>query len=168
MDKLWAPWRIGYVTKVLRRQKEPIFARMIKQKNDKKNYIIIRFKHSFAVLNIYPYNNGHILVVPNRKVSDLIKLTREEREDVFDLVEEVKSLLTETIKPSGFNIGINLGRPAGAGIPDHLHIHIVPRWRGDINFMPVVANTKVISQSLDVLYKKLTDAYKRRNRRLRK
>lgn len=169
MDKLWAPWRIGYVTKVLKQDKKGnVFSRMVNEKKDKQNYIFIRFKYAFAVLNLYPYNNGHVLVVPNRKVSDLIKLTREEREDIFDLVEEVQSLLKEVIKPAGFNIGINLGRPAGAGIPEHLHVHVVPRWRGDINFMPTVANTKVISQSLNILYEKLLDAYKRRNRRVRK
>lgn len=167
MDKLWAPWRIKYVSKKVKQPKGETFSQIFKDKNDKKNYVFIRFEHSFAVLNIFPYNNGHILIVPNRKVKDLEFLRREEREDLFDLVEEAKSLLEEVLKPEGFNIGINLGKAAGAGIPGHLHIHIVPRWTGDVNFMPVIADTKVISQSLEELYKKLVHAYKKRHRRNR-
>ena len=168
MDKLWAPWRLSYVTKIKDKAKSSTFTRILREKKDKKNYIFLRSKHSFAVLNIYPYSNGHVLIVPNRKVVDLSDLRREERENLMDVLEEVKDLLQEVLKPAGFNVGINLGRFAGAGIPEHLHVHLVPRWRGDVNFMPVTANTKVISQSLNDLYTKLTDAYKKRNRRKRK
>jgi ATP adenylyltransferase len=141
---------------------------MIKAKDDKKNFIVIRKKHAFTVLNIFPYNNGHVLVVPNREVADLSQLNDEEKKCLFDLMEETKDLLKKTLKPKGFNIGLNLGRVAGAGIPEHLHIHIVPRWWGDSNFMPVVADTKVISQSLKELYEVLTRAYKTRLRKTRK
>ena len=165
MDKLWAPWRVKYITKIGKNVRGSIFTRMLKEKKDKKNFIFIRTKHSFSVLNIYPYNNGHVLIVPNRQVKDLSQLRREEREDLFDLLEETKSLLEEVLSPQGFNIGINLGRVAGAGIPAHLHIHLVPRWRGDVNFMPVTAGTKVISQSLKSLYDKLSHAYKKRHRK---
>lgn len=168
MDKLWAPWRVKYVTKIAGKSKSGTFSRIFRdKKNDKKNYVFIRFRHAFAVLNIFPYNNGHVLVVPNRKVRDLEGLHRKEREDLLDLLEEVKSLLDEVLTPDGYNIGINLGRAAGAGIPDHLHIHVVPRWGGDVNFMPVTAHTKVISQSLDQLYLKLAHAYQKRHRRIR-
>ncbi len=155
MDKLWAPWRVKYVTKMIGKTKGCLFCRIFKEKNDKKNFILWRSPLSFAVLNIFPYNNGHILILPKRHVGDLNKLTQEEMMDVFGLLNRTKDLLDKTIKPAGYNIGMNLGRVAGAGIPGHLHIHIVPRWKGDVNFMPVLAQTKVISQSLTVLYDKL-------------
>ena len=145
-----------------------LFTRLRKSKDNRKNFIFIRTKHSFSVLNIYPYNNGHVLVVPNRQVVELSQLTKAEKEDLFSLMEETKSLLDKVLRPQGYNIGINLGRVAGAGIPEHLHIHIVPRWRGDTNFMPVVGNTKVMSQSLTTLFDKLVHAHKKRIRRARR
>ena len=163
MDKLWAPWRVKYVTQILKDQKRCVFCDIVKQKKDKKNYIFIRSRHCYSVLNIYPYNNGHSLIVPYRHVNDISKLTRVEREDLFDLLEETKALLEKTLTPGGFNIGINLGRVAGAGFPGHVHIHIVPRWHGDVNFMPVTASTKVVSQSLKMLYEKLNHAHKKRH-----
>lgn len=155
MKKLWAPWRTKYVTKIIGKQKGCIFCRMLRENKDKTNFIVARTKLSFAVLNIYPYNNGHVLVVPNRHVSDFLKLTMEEKKDLFGLLEAVKIKIDKTLEPGGYNIGVNLGRVAGAGFPGHLHIHIVPRWKGDSNFMPVVGNTKVISQSLNELYRRL-------------
>jgi len=163
MDKLWAPWRVAYVTKIAKKQKSCIFCRIYKEKKlDRKNFIICRSKYSFAVLNIFPYNNGHIMIVPNRHIDDTAKLTKSERDDFFDLFEEVKILLKKVVKAQGFNVGINLGKEAGAGFPGHLHLHIVPRWRGDINFMPVTANTKVLSQSLTEIQKLLINEYKRK------
>lgn len=163
MDKLWAPWRSEYISKIETHQKGSVFARILSEKKDKKNYVIIRQEHAFAVLNLFPYTNGHVLVVPNRQVNDIDKLRKPEREAIFDLLIEVKSLLKQVLKPAGFNIGLNLGRAAGAGIPEHIHFHVVPRWRGDVNFMPVTAQTRVISQSLDSLYRKLVDAYQKRH-----
>ncbi len=155
MERLWAPWRLNYITKIVKEKKDCVFCRIYKEKKDKNNFIFIRQRHSYAVLNIYPYNNGHVLIVSNRHVNDLDKLTREEKLDLISLLEKSKSLLKKVIKPAGYNIGINLGRIAGAGFPGHLHIHLVPRWKGDANFMPVVGGTKVISQSLKSLYEKL-------------
>ena len=163
MDKLWAPWRLKYITKILKKQRGCVFCRILKENKDRANYIITRTPHSFSVLNIYPYNNGHTLILPNRHVDDLSKLTKAEREDLLNLLEDTQKLLKKVIKPVGYNIGINLGRVAGAGFPTHLHIHLVPRWFGDANFMPVVANTKVISQSLRVLFQKLTYAKSKRH-----
>ncbi len=163
MDKLWAPWRVKYITKILKTTRGCVFCRIIKSKDDKKNYVLSRTKYCYAVLNIYPYNNGHVLILPNRHVNDLNKLTRQEREDLMDLLETTKSVIDKVLKPQGYNIGINLGRVAGAGFPGHLHIHLVPRWKGDVNFMPTVANTKVISQSLQALHTLLSDAYKKRH-----
>jgi ATP adenylyltransferase len=136
---------------------------MVRQKTDAKNYILIRSRHAYAVLNLYPYNNGHVLIVTNRHADDLGQLRPEEREDVFDLLGETKALLNTVLKPHGYNIGINLGKSAGAGFPKHLHVHLVPRWKGDVNFMPVTAGTKIISQSLKALYKILKDAHTRRH-----
>ncbi|MFH1360556.1 MAG: HIT domain-containing protein [Candidatus Omnitrophota bacterium] len=156
MDKLWAPWRVTYLQKLNRKTKGCVFCRIHRSKQDKKNYIILRSQHAFAVLNIYPYNNGHVLIVANRHVGELAKLSRDEKLDLLSLAEKTKALLDKAIQPAGYNIGMNLGRVAGAGFPGHLHIHIVPRWSGDINFMPVIAQTKVISQSLNELWKCLT------------
>jgi len=168
MEKLWAPWRTKYITNVVKKNNGALFSKILKEKRDKKNFIFIRTRHSFSVLNIYPYNNGHVLVVPKRRVNDLSKLTKIEREDLFDLLDTTKSLLNEVLSPQGYNIGINIGKVAGAGVPEHIHIHIVPRWKGDVNFMPVIGDTKIISQSLESLYKQLVNAHKKRNRRIRK
>lgn len=162
MEKIWAPWRVPYITKINKNKstRASVFSKILKEKKDKKNYIYLRRGKSFAVLNLYPYNNGHTLIVPNRQIGELEELTEEERKDLFDTLLEAKQLLHKVLNPVGFNIGINLGRYAGAGIPEHLHIHIVPRWKGDVNFMPVTAETKVISQSLDALYKLLIEEQK--------
>ncbi len=162
---LWAPWRSAYVTSIGKKNAGCVFCRIVKEKNDKKNYIFIRHPFCFAVFNIFPYNNGHVMIIPNRHVNDLKKMTKSEKEDLFSLLEEVKDLLDKVLRPQGYNIGINIGRAAGAGFPGHFHIHVVPRWQGDVNFMPVTAGTKVISQSMDVLFKRLCDAHKRRTRK---
>ncbi len=163
MDTLWAPWRVKYITRGKDTDKKCVFCEIFKEKKDKKNFILIRKEHCFAVLNIYPYNNGHILIVPNRHVKDINKLKVDEKMEIFSLIEEITNLYDEVMKPQGYNVGINLGRVAGAGVPGHLHVHIVPRWRGDSNFMPVIGKTKVMSQSLNALYKLLKDAYKKRH-----
>ena len=162
MDRLWAPWRVKYVTKIIGKSRGAcIFCKMAKEKRDSQNLIFLRSELAFAVLNLYPYNNGHSLVLPFRHVDDLSKLKKTERDDLFSLLLYTKALLQKVLKPKGFNIGMNLGRAAGAGFPGHLHIHIVPRWQGDINFMPAVGNTKVVSQSLEALYDHLVAAQKK-------
>ncbi len=161
MNKLWAPWRDRYLVKIYQKQKGCVFCRIQKEKKDYANFIFKRTAHSYAVLNIYPYNNGHCLIIPNRHVKDLSSLGKEERNDLFDLQDATVALLKKTLRPKGFNIGINIGRAAGAGFPGHVHIHIVPRWLGDVNFMPVLNETKVISQSLQSLWKILKNADKK-------
>ena len=168
MNRLWAPWRETYITKITQRQKSCVFCRIPALHKDKQHLIFIRKQNAYAVLNLYPYSNGHCLVVPNSHVGDISKLSQEEYVGLMDLLKEAKDLLQKVLKPQGFNVGINLGRIAGAGIPRHVHIHIVPRWKGDHNFMPVTAATKVISLSLSVIYKKLEDAYTQRYRGSRK
>ena len=157
-DRLWAPWRIKYLLALGKKERGCVFCKIGRQKKDRQNYIFLRSQHAFSVLNIYPYNNGHALVIPCRHAGDFSKLSMEEKMDLMILMESTKSLLDHVLKPQGYNIGLNLGRVAGAGFPGHLHIHVVPRWRGDANFMPIVANTKVMSQSLAVLYGKLVKA----------
>lgn len=154
MDKLWAPWRTKYISKI-GSMKGCIFCSKPKARNDRKDYIVARTRHSFSILNLYPYNNGHMMIVPYRHVDSLTKLNKEEIADLIDLLNRSQELLSDTLNPDGFNIGINVGRAAGAGVKDHIHIHIVPRWVGDANFMPVSASTKVISESLGALYGRL-------------
>lgn len=160
MDKLWAPWRTKYVTKIIGKTKGCVFCKIAKAKNDKTNFIFKRTRYSFGVLNLYPYNAGHALVMPYRHVNDISKLRWEEQEDLLKLLNETKELLDRMLKPSGYNIGMNIGRVSGAGFPGHVHIHIVPRWKGDVNFMPVVGNTRVMSQSLMAVYSKFTQMQK--------
>jgi len=151
MQRLWAPWRETYITRLTVKQKSCVFCRILSDKKDRKHLIFIRKPAAYAVLNLYPYSNGHCLVVPNRHVSDISGLPQQEYAQMMDLLREARDLLQVALEPQGFNVGINLGRIAGAGIPGHVHIHIVPRWKGDHNFMPVTASTKVISQSLIVI-----------------
>ena len=151
---LWAPWRSKFVRS--KKKKGCIFC--LKGKTAKDRFIIKKSRFSFALLNIYPYNNGHIMVSPYRHISDIKGLKDKELLDMMKLTKEMQSLLEEKLNPHGFNIGINTGEAGGAGYKGHVHIHIVPRWKGDTNFMPVTGDTKVISQSLEELYKILTEA----------
>ena len=152
--KLWAPWRINYVQG--KKTKGCIFCQAVKTKRD---YVVFRTRHSLVMLNIFPYNNGHLMVSPLRHVNDTAKLNQVEVVDLFTALNKAKELLKTVLKPQGFNVGMNLGHAAGAGITGHLHIHIVPRWDGDTNFMPVLAETKVISRALKEIYHKLTAAH---------
>jgi len=146
VKKLWAPWRIDYIL-----QPKPegcIFCDKPKEKKDRDNLILYRGSTSFVIMNFYPYTNGHIMVVPYRHVSDLDLLTEKEQSEMMKLLTESSKILKIILKSEGLNIGMNLGRVAGAGIDDHLHFHIVPRWNGDTNFLPVTGYTRVISQGL--------------------
>ncbi|MBU1727178.1 MAG: HIT domain-containing protein [Candidatus Omnitrophica bacterium] len=151
---MWAPWRINYIRG--KKQKRCIFCDAAIDK--KKDYVIFKTLYSTAILNIYPYNNGHIMVSPKRHVRDLTQLADAEALDLFKALSKTKKLLNRVLKPEGYNIGINLEKSAGAGIAAHIHIHIVPRWQGDTNFMPIFNNTRVISQSLKELFKQLKNA----------
>lgn len=160
MEKLWAPWRDQYICGLTARPRGCIFCRLPKDQRDGKNLIFLRGETGFAVLNLYPYNNGHVLVMPYRHIGDIANLTEAEGRELMVLLVKSQQLLNKVLSPQGFNIGMNLGRVAGAGEPGHLHVHLVPRWRGDVNFMPVVSGTKVISQSLQNLHRRLTEAQK--------
>ena len=148
MDTLHAPWRIEYILSPKPELKEGLFTRIAQSSDDIENLVVVRDRTCFALLNKYPYNGGHLIVVPYKEVPDLNGLTDEESADLWKLVRRCANALTAVMKPDGFNIGINLGKVAGAGIAEHLHIHVVPRWNGDTNFMPVIANTGVVPQAL--------------------
>ncbi len=153
MDKLWAPWRTKYINN--KKEKKCIFCQ---PKNKRIKFLVFKTRYSVCMLNIFPYNNGHLMVAPIRHVKDFTFLNKEERLDLFLALEKAKASLDKVLKPDGYNIGINISRAAGAGFAGHMHIHIVPRWKGDSNFMPIIYNTKIISQSLDELYKRLKNA----------
>ncbi|MBU0548300.1 MAG: HIT domain-containing protein [Candidatus Omnitrophica bacterium] len=157
MNKLWAPWRINYISGK-KRKKGCIFCRA--KNNIAKDYVIFKSRLTIVMLNIYPYNNGHLLVSPLRHIRDISQLRQEEVLDLFKCLNRAKALLQKVLQPQGYNIGFNLTRTAGAGITAHLHMHIVPRWAGDTNFMPVISNTKIISQSLGELARSLRNADK--------
>ena len=154
MDRLWAPWRINYIRKS--NEKGCIFCRA--RKSSREKYVLFKTRYSMAVLNIYPYNNGHSMVAPLRHVGDIARLKDEEALDLMRSLNKLKRMLDKALKAHGYNIGININRSAGAGVVGHLHVHIVPRWKGDTNFISTVYDTKIISQSLDELFRLLKDA----------
>ena len=159
MDALHAPWRIEY----LLAPKPPLsdvslFARIGQSSDDNANYVIARDRTCYALLNTYPYTGGHLMVVPYKQVPDLNGLTDDELRDLLRLTRRCQNALTDVMKPDGFNVGVNLGKVAGAGIIEHLHIHVVPRWNGDTNFMPVIAGTTVVPLALKELAARLRDA----------
>jgi len=149
MEALHAPWRIEYI---LGPKKSPdggsIFTRIAQSSDDEANYVIARGRSCFAMLNAYPYSGGHLMIVPYREVPDFDDLLDEELLELMKLTRRCQRALAKAMQPHGFNIGVNLGRVAGAGIEEHLHIHVVPRWAGDCNFMPVIAHTGVVPEAL--------------------
>jgi len=153
LNRIWAPWRIKYITS--EKKKVCIFCKAYKEKKDKKNLVIFRSDYSFVLFNKFPYNNGHILIAPYRHIANFEELNDSEVYDLHKLLVKMICVFKKAIKPQGFNIGVNLGKVSGAGIEDHLHMHLVPRWMGDTNFMPVISDTKIISQSLEDLYIKI-------------
>lgn len=151
---LWAPWRLAYVT-TAHEQKGCIFCEKPKENNDRENFILARFERTFVILNIFPYNTGHLMVVPYQHVPSLMELSDDELAELMKVAQIAERVLSQALNPQGFNIGLNLGQCAGAGIEGHLHIHIVPRWSGDTNFMPIIAETKIMPELLEQTYEKL-------------
>jgi ATP adenylyltransferase len=149
METLHAPWRIEYILAPKPSGGEgSLFFRIGQSNDDIGNHVIARSRTCYALLNRYPYNGGHLMVVPYRQTPELADLTDEELLDLMHLTRRCQAALRQTMRPDGFNIGLNLGKAAGAGIEEHLHIHIVPRWKGDSNFMPVIARTNVLPEAL--------------------
>lgn len=151
---MWAPWRIQYIENC-DTPEGCIFCDKPRGDNDRGNLIVYRGEVTFVIMNRYPYNNGHLMIVPYRHTCDLASLSRSEQNELFDLLAASSAVLSEVMHPHGFNIGMNLGRVAGAGIADHLHYHIVPRWDGDTNFMPITGHAKVVSEGLEQTWEKL-------------
>ncbi len=154
---LYSPWRLEYI--IGEKDKHCIFCIKPNKATDRENLILYRSKLSFVIMNLYPYNNGHLMVVPYRHVSTLIELSKEEIDDLFMTVQLTEKVLKKTYNYEGLNIGINLGKAAGAGIEDHLHVHLVPRWMGDCNFMTVVGGTRTIPEAFESAYNKLKEVF---------
>ena len=163
MDQLWAPWRLAYVSKepVPKEGDECFICRGLAESDDRRNLIVLRTPLAAVVLNKFPYNNGHLLVAPKAHKGRLDELTSDETLELQTTVARMIQVLERVMRPEGFNVGLNLGKVAGAGLPGHLHWHIVPRWNGDTNFMPVLGDVRVIAQSLDALYDLLSTALAR-------
>lgn len=160
METLWAPWRLAFIEGA-EKPKGCIFCLFPAEDRDRENLLLGRSERSFVILNKYPYNNGHLMVIPRAHVADLGALAEEDFEDLQRLLRLSIGVIREVYGPDALNVGMNLGRAAGAGIADHLHWHVVPRWSGDVNFMPVLAETRVIPEHLEQTWLKLRPAFDR-------
>jgi ATP adenylyltransferase len=160
MDQLWAPWRLAYIARDAPPQDgdECFICRGLAESDDRKNLVVLRTDLSAVLLNRFPYNNGHLLIAPKAHKGRLDELTADETLDLQQALTRMVQLLERAMRPEGFNVGLNLGKVAGAGLPGHLHWHVVPRWNGDTNFMPVLGDVRVIAQSLEALYDLLSKA----------
>ncbi|HKL89103.1 MAG TPA: HIT domain-containing protein [Salinibacter sp.] len=159
---MWSPWRSEYVSDAAERvqtEEDPsLFTELLNEDADAENLILWRGEHVFVIMNLYPYNNGHLLIVPYREVEDYTALNPPEHQAIATTVDRCIRWLTAALSPEGFNVGMNLGEAAGAGIPEHLHVHVVPRWSGDTNFMSTTGHTRVLPEDLSATYEKLRTA----------
>ncbi|MBC8383169.1 MAG: HIT domain-containing protein [Candidatus Cloacimonetes bacterium] len=157
MDKLYSPWRIDYI--LSEKEKGCIFCTKPQANDDEGHLILKRGKLTYIIMNLYPYNNGHLMVVPFRHIARMQELTDDELCEIAKMTQLCEKALTEAYHPDGLNVGMNLGEAAGAGVADHLHIHVVPRWNGDTNFISTVGNTRVIPEKMEEAYKKLKKVF---------
>ncbi len=157
MKHIWAPWRIEYIE--MEKSEGCILCQKPAQDKDTENYILFRGSLNFVMLNAYPYNPGHLMIAPFRHIAGLEEMTEEERTEHFDIVTRSVEALKKVLNPEGFNLGVNLGKSAGAGIEDHIHSHIVPRWQGDTNFMTTIGDVRVVPQALADSYEKLKGGF---------
>ena len=155
LQALWAPWRVEYFTMDKSRD---FLSEAAHSSDDRGHLVVRRLKDTFVIMNRFPYTVGHLMAVPYRKVADIADLTQGEQLELWDQAAFAQNLLRTVVRAEGFNVGLNLGKAGGAGVADHLHLHIVPRWEGDTNFMPVLGNVRVMADSLDALYAKLMTA----------
>jgi len=166
MDKIYAPWRHSYVTKTahvepekkIKLKNECVFCQQFAENNDNKYFILKRFKHCAITMNLYPYNAGHLMVLPIEHKAELADLSLQAQHELIEQVNAGVELLKKTMKPEGFNIGLNLGIAGGGGIPSHLHFHILPRWSGDTNFLATLGETKIVCSDFNLVYKQLKKA----------
>ncbi len=166
MKKHWAPWRMSFLLGP--KQKGCVFCELPKQKTDPENLILFRGRHCFVILNKFPYNNGHLMVVPYQHTQDLSEMSKGAHAEMMLLVTKAVEILKQTMGPQGMNLGMNLGAAGGAGIRDHLHMHVVPRWAGDTNFMPILADTKVLVEHLSSTYDRLAPYWIRTSKKQKK
>jgi ATP adenylyltransferase len=159
VDKLWAPWRMDYIRAPKGESDQCIFCEKSKSENDIEDLIIHKDENSFVIMNLYPYNNGHLLVAPYAHVSQFEELDQQTKLEMMDISTDFMSIMRDNMKAEGFNFGANFGIAAGAGIAEHLHLHIVPRWTGDTNFMPILGHTKVMLDGLKESRQFLADAF---------
>jgi ATP adenylyltransferase len=157
VEHLWAPWRVEYIQK--EKPEGCILCDKPVEDKDTQNYLLYRGQNNFIMLNSFPYNTGHLMVVPYRHVASLEELTDAELHEHFEIVRLSIKILRQAYKPDGFNVGVNMGKVAGAGIDDHMHTHIVPRWQGDTNFMPVMADIKIVNEALAETYQRLKELF---------
>lgn len=155
-ERLYTPWRMNYITSSEKKE-GCVFCNALNEavEADRENYVLYRGPEIFAIMNLYPYNTGHIMILPNQHVSTLAEISAETQVEIILLTTYFTELLTDLMKPEGFNVGINIGSAAGAGIASHLHVHVVPRWTGDSNFMTVVNQTRVLPETVDATYEKI-------------
>lgn len=158
MKLIWTPWRYKYIKGIA--EKGCTLCKIHKDKDSRKRHVLKKDKNAYIVLNKYPYSNGHLMIIPYKHTDELKDLKMETKIEMFELLEKAIDVLKKHLKPEGFNIGVNIGKPAGAGIINHFHIHVVPRWNGDTNFMPIFGQTKIIPQSLDDVYKMFIKDFK--------
>ena len=158
MKQLWAPWRMAYIAPQTDKSEGCIFCTKPAEHRDEENHILYRGKYCYMMLNLYPYNNGHLMIVPYQHVETIEKLDAETLAELMAQAQLVLKALRLAMKPDGFNMGINEGKVAGAGYDEHMHLHVVPRWNGDTNFMPMIADVKVMPEHLDQVYQELKEA----------
>ena len=167
MDILYAPWRGKYVTKTARKKpiaiesKDCIFCAQFEKNEDEKYYIFKRYKYNVVMLNLHPYNAGHLMILPIDHIANMYDLEKNAANEMMALTSHSSKILTDILKCQGINIGMNLGKTAGAGLPGHLHMHVLPRWDGDTNWLPLLAQTKQVSVDLNHIYKELKPAFKK-------
>ncbi len=157
MDYLWTPWRYAYVSSS-GKTSECVFCDAVKEEDDSKAHIVYRGEHCFVILNAYPYTPGHVMVVPYAHLDELQKLPVEAAHEMMDLSRRMETVLRELYHPDGINLGMNIGKAAGAGIAGHIHMHVLPRWVADANFLSVVGETRILPEMLDVTWKRIRDA----------
>ena len=170
MERLWSPWRLAYVTSTSNTPEGCIFCAVSSPAQGEQGdpwrdrLVLVHGDTCYVILNLYPYNNGHLMVVPRQHIASLTLATPEELNELMAFTRDAEAALTEAYRPQGINVGMNLGQPAGAGIADHMHIHLVPRWTGDTNFMSVVGNTRVLPEDMDATAARLRPIFERLRR----
>ena len=160
MDRLWTPWRYQYTSSASDEKSSDetnlcVFCSLRDSDSDENNFVLYRALHNFVVLNLYPYTSGHLLIIPYEHTAELDQASKESTAEMMDLAKRCQTILRETYRPHGFNLGMNLGRSAGAGVDNHIHLHVLPRWNGDANFMTTIGETRILPEDLPTTYNRL-------------